>query len=37
MIKDVIITHWKGAVQMASRINEHETGFADLVVRADEL
>lgn len=37
MIKDVIITHWKGAVQMASRINEHETGFADLVVRADKL
>ncbi len=37
MIKDVVITHWKGAVQMASRINEHETGFADLVVGADEL
>ena len=37
MIKDVVITHWKGAVQMASRINEHETGFADLVVGAGEL
>ena len=36
MAKEIKITDWKGAVQMASRINDHETGFADLVVRKDE-
>ena len=37
MIQAVNITHCKGATQMASRINEHETGFADILVEKDEL
>ncbi len=37
MIQTVKITHFKGATQMASRINEHETGFADILVSKGEL
>lgn len=36
MLKPVEITSWKGAAQMASRNNEHETGFADIFVRESE-
>ena len=36
-MKEVKITHWKGAAQMASRINDHETGFADIFVATDEV
>ena len=37
MIQVVNITHFKGSTQMASRINEHETGFADILVHKGEL
>ena len=30
------ITRWKGAAQMASRMNGHETGFADIIIKRDE-
>lgn len=37
MIQGVKITNFRGATQMASRINEHETGFADVFVSKDEV
>lgn len=36
MAKPIKITHWRGAAQMASRMNEHETGFADINVAKGE-
>lgn len=35
-IKSVKITNWKNATQMASRVNDHETGFADIVIGKGE-
>ena len=37
MIRSVKITKWKGATQMASRVNDHETGFADIIIGKDEV
>ena len=36
MVQKVTITQCKGATQFASRINEHETGFADLSIEQGE-
>lgn len=36
MAKEIKITDWPGAAQMASRINDHETGFAHIVVGKNE-
>ena len=37
MIHDIKITEWKNATQMASRVNDHETGFADLLIQKEEV
>ena len=37
VIQNVEITKWKGATQMASRVNDHETGFADIIIGKDEV
>ena len=36
VIRSVKITKWKGATQMASRVNDHETGFADIIMGKEE-
>lgn len=36
-MKRIKITKWKNATQMASRVNDHETGFADILMRKDEV
>lgn len=36
MIETKIITNWDSAVQMASRVNDLETGFADVFIKKDE-
>lgn len=37
MIQSKTITKWKGAVQMASRVNDIETGFADIHLMKGEV
>ena len=37
MIQSVEITKWKNSTQMASRVNDHETGFADVIINKEEV
>lgn len=37
MIQSKTITKWEGAVQMASRVNDIETGFADIPMKEGEV
>ena len=37
MIQSVEITKWRNATQMASRVNDHETGFADILIHKEEV
>lgn len=37
MIQSIEITKWRNATQMASRVNDHETGFADILIQKEEV
>lgn len=37
MIQSIEITKWRNATQMASRVNDHETGFADILIHKEEV
>ena len=37
MIQSIEITKWRNATQMTSRVNDHETGFADILIAKDEV
>ena len=37
MIQSIEITKWKNSTQMASRVNDHETGFADVIINKEEV
>ena len=37
MIQSIEITKWRNATQMASRVNDHETGFADILIHKAEV
>ena len=37
MIQSIEITTWRNATQMASRVNDHETGFADILIQKEEV
>ena len=37
MIQSIEMTKWRNATQMASRVNDHETGFADILIHKEEV